>query len=1092
VDEREHELIRRLRGGGPAAPAPRRAGGARRLASNAQQRLAFLARTQPGAATYSVPLAYRVRGSLSSERLDAALSALVARHEALRTGLSLDDGGVLWQNVAAPLPLRSEAYAADGFESALRRARGEAAVAFDIARPPLLRALRIAFAPDETLLVFLFHHAVCDAWSLGVFCRELARLYANGADAAALAEPALQYADCVDAQRAWLSGPAAERQRAFWRERLGGELPLLQLDYAQPPAETISPEGGLERLDLSAQTAAAVTALAERSGTTAFVVALAAFVAALHRYSLQDEIVVGIPAACRALAGSEDTIGYFSNTLALRAHVAPELRGAELIARTAASLAEALAYQELPFDEVVDLLGAPREAGRNPVFQAMFVMQSTPADEPFVLAGLDADEVIVHSGTAKLDLTCSLRASARGLAGELEYSAGVLDAASAARFADAYANLLADLARRPSARLGELALISPREAAERVAATVARCERYPDDEPLHVHVERQVRRTPGALAIEAGGETISYAALNARANALARRLRDEGAGPERTIGVCVDRSIELVVALLAILKAGAAFVPLDASFPAERIARIAQDARPLLLVTQARHRPLLAELSTPLLFVDDAAQPTESAVDPDGATLADPGVAVSAANAAYVYYTSGSTGLPKGVVIEHRCAMNRLEWLRRRYPLAPGERVLHKTPLIFDVAIWEIFVPLMAGATILMADPGAESDAAHIAKLLGREHTVLAHFVPSMLDAYLSVAPPAAYPGLRWVNLSGEGVSKRLLERFDRHFTAEFHNCYGQTETSEVAAWEGRAAQAGASVPMGRQIGIFRLHVLDDAVGPVPPGVPGELCVAGIGGLARGYHAQPGLTAERFVPNPFALAPGERLYRTGDLVRLSETGQLTYLGRRDQQTKIRGCRVETGDVEAALGRHPSVGACAVVARADGGGPAQLVAYVVSERPDADALGAHAEHTLPTYMRPAAYVFVDRLPRTPSGKLDRARLPAPAAADFEARAHEEAAETALERELLALWKNVLGLDKLGRADNFFTVGGNSLKSIQVLARIKESFGVELSVREFFAAPTVAGLAARIEAALVEWVASLPAAEVEQRLSEIAAR
>ncbi len=572
--------------------------------------------------------------------------------------------------------------------------------------------------------------------------------------------------------------------------------------------------------------------------------------------------------------------------------------------------------------------------------------------------------------------------------------------------------------------------------------------------------------------------------LNARANALARRLRDEGAGPERTIGVCVDRSIELVVALLAILKAGAAFVPLDASFPAERIARIAQDARPLLLVTQARHRALLAEIGTPLLVVDDAAQRAE--------TLADPGVAVSADDAAYVYYTSGSTGLPKGVVIEHRCAMNRLEWLRRRYPLALGERVLHKTPLIFDVAIWEIFIPLMAGATILMADPGAESDAAHIAKLLGRERTVLAHFVPSMLDAYLSVAPPAAYPGLRWVNLSGEGVSKRLLERFDRDFTAEFHNCYGQTETSEVAAWEGRAAQAGASVPMGRQIGIFRLHVLDDALGPVPPGVPGELCVAGIGGLARGYHAQPGLTAERFVPNPFALAPGERLYRTGDLVRLSETGQLTYLGRRDQQTKIRGCRVETGDVEAALGRHASVGACAVVARTDGSGPAQLVAYVVSERPDADALGAHAEHTLPTYMRPAAYVFVDRLPRTPSGKLDRARLPAPAAADFEARAHEEAAETALERELLALWKSVLGLDKLGRADNFFTVGGNSLKSIQVLARIKESFGVELSVREFFAAPTVAGLAARIEAALVEWVASLPAAEVEQRLSEIAAR
>jgi amino acid adenylation domain-containing protein len=625
-------------------------------------------------------------------------------------------------------------------------------------------------------------------------------------------------------------------------------------------------------------------------------------------------------------------------------------------------------------------------------------------------------------------------------------------------------------------------MLSDEESVELIRAANTNFEVYPDFLPIHAYIESQARRDPGAVAIEAGGETIRYGELNARANRLARRLMDAGAASESLVGICVERSIDLVVALLATLKAGAAFVPLDPGFPVERIRNICEDAGSRLVITQERHRAMLAELSASLIFVESAGS---------GESTANPDAPVSPDNIAYAYYTSGSTGRPKGVIIDHACAMNRLEWLRRRYPLGAGDRLLHKTPLIFDVAIWEIFGPLMAGATILMADPGAESDVAHIGKLLSAERTVFAHFVPSMLDAYLNYADQASYPDLRWVQLSGEAVPRRLFERFGEHFSSEFHNCYGQTETSEVAAWEGGQLEATTGVPIGKQIGVYRLLVLDECLNPAPPGVPGELCVAGVGGLARGYHSRPDLTAEKFVPNPYAITPGERLYRTGDLARLSEDGLIEHLGRIDHQTKIRGCRVEIAEVEAVLASHPSLRACAVIARPDETGANQLMAYLVSDRPSAAEIGAHAERLLPKYMLPAAYIFVEKLPLTSSGKLDRLRLPAPKASDFEARVCDQAPQTPLEMELAAIWRRILGLDRVGRADNFFIIGGNSLRSIQVLVRAKETFGIEVSVRDFFSSPTIEGLASFIERALVGMVASLSDAEAKARLEELTA-
>ncbi len=654
--------------------------------------------------------------------------------------------------------------------------------------------------------------------------------------------------------------------------------------------------------------------------------------------------------------------------------------------------------------------------------------------------------------------------------------------ADADRWASAFQVLLRDAARRPAARLDELAMLTEAEAAECAAAANASFGSFPDLAPIHRGFEEVARARPDTVAVEAGGDRVSYGELDRRANRLAWSLRGLGAGPESLIGVCVDRSAELAVALLAVAKAGAAFVPLDRRMPVERVRSIVGDAPLRVIIAQDELRSRLETLPVRLL-VEPADAPR-----PDEAT-APPTVALALENAAFCYYTSGSTGEPKGVVTDHRCAAGRLAWLRQRYPLVSGDRVVHKTPLIFDVAVWEIFGTLAAGATVLMADPGAEADVTHLGQLLSTERTRFVHFVPSMLSSFLDLAPARPYPGLRWVQVSGEAVPAALLDRFTGHFTAEFHNLYGQTETSEVAAWEGRTSPSLVRVPIGRQIGLYRLFVLDEALRPVPPGVPGELCVAGLGGLARGYHRHPSLTAERFVPNPFPAEPGERLYRTGDLVVSTSDGTLTHLGRLDQQAKIRGCRVETGEVEAVLARHPTVRQCAVMARPDGQGVSQLVAYVVGDGLSIDRLGAHAARYLPSYMLPEVYVALDALPLTPSGKLDRQSLPDPTAADRAARAGDDPPQGLVEEALCGMWQEVLGVEKIGRTDDFFDIGGNSLRSLQVLTRIRAVFDVDVPVSVFFAGPTIEALAAGVERSLAEMVKGLSDDEAARLLGQL---
>jgi amino acid adenylation domain-containing protein len=666
----------------------------------------------------------------------------------------------------------------------------------------------------------------------------------------------------------------------------------------------------------------------------------------------------------------------------------------------------------------------------------------------------------------------------------LDVQGGFLPAGGGPAWGTALGCLLRHALADPAERVGVLRMLPPDEQERLIDAVNATAVAAAPPRTVHHLFEQLATEDADRIALITADGTVSYGQLNARAERLAAHLTALGAGPEQSVAIHVERSPQLVVAVLATLKCGAAFVPFDRRMPRERITDILESSRTRLVIGDEDVQSLLRGIDVVLVTEQTAAASPRTAR---------PGREVSVDNAAYIYFTSGSTGIPKGVVTDHRCAANRIDWIVERYGLGAGSVVLHKTPLIFDVAIIEIMAPLTAGAAVRIAEPHGEADVGHLTELLQGGDVTFVHFVPSVLKAFLSGVADTAFPGVRWVQTSGEAVPTRLLDGLMERFgNAVFHSAYGQTETSEVAVWEGRRYTAGPQLPVGRPIGSYRLFILDDDLAVVPSGVPGEICVAGVGGLARGYHEQPALTAEHFVPHPYPLVPGERLYRTGDLGAYDDSGQILFLGRKDSQAKIRGARVEPAEVEAVLAEGPSVKDCAVVVRRDEQGDNELVAYVVGEDIVVDELAQWAADRLTSYLLPTAYVRMDRLPFTNSGKLDRLILPAPAAADRSVRGEGEAAQSHLEAELCSLWGQILGLPSIGPTDDFFAVGGNSLKVTQVMVRITTLYGVRIPVAAFFEDPTVRGLAVLIERLLVDLVAAMPEEEATRRVEAIRAQ
>jgi amino acid adenylation domain-containing protein len=1064
----------------PLRPEPRRG---HPPASFAQERLWFLDRLGEtgdwARAAYNVPLALEIEGPLEPAALAAALAGVVARHEVLRATFAAENGRLV-QVVAprrdAPLPLMdlSGLAAADREAEARRLAAAEARRPFDLARGPLLRCalLRLDAAAPESgghLLLATFHHAVSDGWSMGVFLREAAALYG----AAVLPPLPLQYADYAVWQRRWLDGPQLAVQLAHWRQRLAGLPEALELPADRPRPAAFDARGGRLRRRLPAGLLADLEALGRRQGTTLFMTLMAGFQALLARWSGSEDFAVGAPVAGRNRVELEGLIGLFVNTLVLRADLAGDPAGTALLARVRESALAAWAHQDLPFEKLVEELAPRRHLARSPLFQVLLVLQNAPYEPPRLpglavrpLAPRDGEETAV-----KFDLALAFAQSGDELALEVEYSRDLFDRATAARLAEHLATLLAGLAAAPERRVWELPLLTSEERRQVVVEWNATTVPLPAAPTIPALFARQARDRAAAPALVWDGGSLSYGELDARSNRLARRLARLGVGPESLVGVALERSPELIVALLAILKAGGAYLPLDPEYPRQRLALMLDDAlaeqERVVVVTRGSLAAGLPELppSCALLDLDREDLSGESA-----APLALP---LTGEHLAYVLYTSGSTGTPKGVAVPHRSVV-RLVHGADFAALGADEVFLQMAPVPFDASTLEIWGPLLNGGRLALLAPGPaslEELGASIAR-----HGVTTLWLTAGLFHQMVERQLPALLGVRQLLAGGDVLSPAHVARVLGAAGGGGRvliNGYGPTENTTFTCCHRMAAgtAVGTSVPIGRPIANTRVYLLDREMQPVPVGVPGELYAGGIG-LARGYLHRPELTAERFVPDPFGA--GGRLYRTGDLARWRPDGAVEFLGRLDGQVKLRGFRVEIGEVEAVLAAHPAVAQAAVAVRAGAGGDGdkRLVAYVVpaagAEGPElAAALRRDLARQLPDYMVPSAWVVLAELPLGPTGKVDRAALPEPEPAAGEGVAGA-APRTPLEELLAQTWEELLGRERVAREDSFFELGGHSLLATRVVSRLRELLGVELPLRALFEEPTVAGLAARVEA------------------------
>ncbi|HVF59871.1 MAG TPA: amino acid adenylation domain-containing protein [Thermoanaerobaculia bacterium] len=1062
-------LKRRAAGEGPDVERipriPRRDG--RAALSFAQERLWFLDRLQPGNPIYNLTVVARLRGPLELPLLAACFDEIVRRHEALRTNIVLEDGRPV-QVIAPPAarPLRLVDLGAVGparREAEARRLLAEAAQRpFDLSADPLLRTDIVRLAGDDHVLLLTHHHIVTDDWSIGVLLAELAALYRaySGGRPSPLPELPIQYADYAQWQRDWLAGKVLEEQLAFWRRHLEGAPAVLDLPADRPRPARQSFRGATLRFTLPEELSAAVRGVARREGATVFMTLLAAFEALLHRLTGQDDLVVGTPIANRGRIELEGLIGLFVNTLAMRTNLGaagspPGISFHELMGRVRQTALNAYAHQDLPFEKLVEELQPERDLSRSPIFQVLF--QVLRAGGSLELPGLAVELVAGAEGqVVKFDLVLSMSDGAPGLSGIWRYRRDLFDDSTIARLNEQFRTFLAGAVAHPESPLPELPLLTELEL-QQLWEWNATGRGYPGaDLCLHELIARQVERTPEAIAVSFEGQELTYRELAARVRGLALRLRALGVGPEVRVGICVERSLELVVGLLGILEAGGAYVPLDPSYPRERLEFMLEDAEVPVLLIQERLRDRLPPCRAEIVDVELTGEPPSalsgSAAFPD--------------SPAYVIYTSGSTGRPKGAVITHRSIVNRLLWMQEAYGLTQADRVLQKTPLSFDVSVWELFWPLMTGACLVIARPGGHQDSTYLTGLIAAEDITTLHFVPSMLRVFLAAPDLAGCGSLRRVVCSGEALPRDLAADFFERLGAPLYNLYGPTEAAvDVTAWTCEPALQGA-VPIGRPVANVAIHLLDAHLQQVPVGVPGELYIGGVQ-LARGYWRRPALTAERFVPDPHAA--GGRLYRTGDLARYLPDGAIDFLGRIDHQVKIRGVRIELGEIEAALARHPDV-AEAVIQVSGQGEDRRLVAYVVarSGEPTLTDLRRFLSAILPEPMLPGAMVRLEALPLSPNGKIDRKALPEPEASRPRLEREFVAPASTLERDLAALWLTALPVDRVGVHDNFFELGGNSLMGAILIYQLQAKLGEIVHVVTLFDNPTIAGLAAHLQA------------------------
>nr|WP_131193009.1 non-ribosomal peptide synthetase [Pseudomonas daroniae] len=1035
--------------------------------SYAQQRQWFLWQFDPHSTAYNIPMALRLKGALDVEALSKSLEALIQRHETLRTTFG-QVGDQVVQMIHPPVPFILNVEPVEPASMDEREARLQAQVeeevqrTFDLEKGPLLRVKLLRLEEDEHVLILTLHHIVSDGWSMPIMIDELIQLYQGYCTGHAVTLPALpiQYADYAIWQRHWMEAGEQERQLAYWQAQLEGEQPVLELPFDRPRQALQAHSGASLDIELEQGLATALGRLAQKSGVTLFMLLLASFQTLLHRYTGQHDIRIGVPIANRSRVETERLIGFFVNTQVLKARFDHGITFSELLQQVHATALAAQSYQDLPFEQLVEALHPERNLSHTPLFQVMYNYQTSRQGDRRQLPGLMMEHLSWARTSTQFDLTLNTFEHEGVISASLIYTKSLFDSSTIEQLGRHWLNLLKGIVEQPAQRVGQLPLLSHDERQLMLHDWKGADMDYPVSSSLHQLIEAQCTLDPEAVAVVFDSQTLSYRQLNQRANRLAHKLRELGVGPDVLVGVAAERSIEMVVALLAVLKAAGAYVPLDPEYPRDRLAYMIEDSGIGLLLTQEH---LQGQLPIPegvrCLELQSGQQWLEaySEENPDNV--------IHASNLAYVIYTSGSTGRPKGAGNTHAALINRLCWMQRAYALDNSDVVLQKTPFSFDVSVWEFFWPLLTGACLVVEQPAAHREPERLIETINRFGVTTLHFVPSMLQAFMASETVETCTSIKRIICSGEALPVALsLQTLARLPQAGLYNLYGPTEVAiDVTHWT-CSQEATNSVPIGVPIDNLKTHILSEHLQAVAPRTTGELYLGGAG-LARGYHRRAALTAERFVPDAFDQSErgGGRLYRSGDLTRYRPDGVIEYMGRIDHQVKIRGMRIELGEIEATLQKHPGIRE-AVVIDIDRAGAKQLAAYLVPaphQSSDTEALDRlrhglrdHLKAVLPEHMVPTYLMFVAGLPLTANGKLDRKALPRPDGSHVQK--NHVAPRSELEQQLAMVWMQVLNVENVGVLDNFFELGGHSLLALDVISHIRR-LGWTASVKDLFQNP-----------------------------------
>ena len=1031
--------------------------------SFAQQRLWFLAQLEPNSPFYNISKAVRLSGDLNVQILQQALDAIVCHHEILHTNYISENGDPI-QVIAAPraveLPIIDlQQYGQVERETQVQKLlQQESQRPFNLESDVMLRGCLLKLAPQEHILLSVMHHIASDGWSMGILWEQLTQLYQAFLNDRPnpLETLPIQYADYAVWQKEWLSDEILDRQLSYWQQQLAGAKPLLELptDHPRPAAQTY--RGASQSFIVPKNLCDRLKQLDRQSGVTLYMSLLAAFQTLLYRYSSQEDIVVGSGIAGRNRAEIEKLIGFFVNTLVLRTDLSGNPSFQELLARVRANTLDAYSHQDLPFEKLVEELNPERSLSYSPLFQVMFVLQNTPRQAKQLL-GLKEDPVQLEAETTKFDLLLSVIEKNGTLVGSWNYSTDLFNAATIERMTAHFQTLLEGIVDNPQQPIAQLPLLTTDEREQLLVEWNDTYTEYPQ-KCIHQLFEEQVERTPDAVAVVFEEQQVTYRELNKRANQLAHYLQKLGVKPDMLVGICVERSVEMLVGLLGILKAGGAYVPLDSKYPKERLNLMLSDSQVGVLLTQKHLVERLPELEIERVVLDlDWENIQHCSQD-------NPVKTTSPENTAYVIYTSGSTGKPKGVVVPHQ-GIDRLVLNTDYVQIDSTDVIAQVSNCSFDAATFEIWGALLNGASLAIISQDIVLSPQKLATSI-REQGLTVMFLTTALFNQISQEMPTAFETMRYVLFGGEAadpgsVKKVLLQGAPENLL----NVYGPTENTTFSTWyRVEDISEGTTIPIGTAIANTQVYILDTYLQPVPIGVPGELYLGG-DGLAKGYFNRPELTAEKFIPNPFSDRPQARLYKTGDLACYLPDGNIEFLGRKDYQVKIRGFRIELNEIESVLAQHPAIQEIVVIAREDNPGDKRLVAYVVSqqEQPHSSDLRSFLQERLPNYMMPSAFVFLDTLPLTPNGKVDRRALPAPDASNIQLDTDFVPPSNPTEEKLATIWAEVLGVERVGIHDNFFELGGHSLLALRLFAKIEQVFGRIFSLATLFEAPTVKDLA-----------------------------